>query len=299
MAEDLDPQGKLRRRANGAASGRTGSAGLVWLDGSLVDAADATISIFDHGLTVGDGVFETLKATGGKPFAARRHLERLRRSAQGLDLRVPFTDDQLRAAMAEVLASYDLPLARVRVTVTGGPAPLGSERGDEASTVIVAVGPLKDVTPSTAVWVVPWPRNERGAMAGIKTTSYAENVKALAFARARGCSEAIFHTTTDLLCEGTGSNVFVGIDGRLLTPPLSSGCLAGVTRELVLEVTDAVEADVPMGDFLAADEVFLTSTGRDVQSVHQVDDRNLPSPGPLTQAAADAFRAIVATTPDP
>ncbi len=271
----------------------------VWLDGSLVDAADATVSIFDHGLTVGDGVFETLKAVDGRPFATRRHLERLRRSAEGLDLRVPFTDEVLRAAMAEVLASHDLPLARVRVTITGGPAPLGSERGEDAATVIVAVGPLKAVTPSTAICVVPWPRNDRGAMAGIKTTSYAENVKALAHAKARGCTEAIFATTTDLLCEGTGSNVFVGIGGRLLTPPLSSGCLAGVTRDLLLELTDAVEEDLPMATFLAADEVFLTSTGRDVQPVHQVDDRHLPVPGTLTEAASRAFQALVAATDDP
>lgn len=271
----------------------------VWLDGALVDAASATVSIFDHGLTVGDGVFETLKAVDGRPFAARRHLERLRRSADGLDLRVPYSNDELRDAMAAVLSSHALPLARVRVTVTGGVAPLGSERGEGAATVVVAVGPLKDSEPATAVWVVPWPRNERGAMAGIKTTSYAENVKALAFAKARGCTEAIFPTTTDLLCEGTGSNVFVALDGRLVTPPLSSGCLAGVTRDLVLEVTDAVEADVHMSDFLAADEVFLTSTGRDVQPVHRVDDRPLPAPGPLTAAAAAAFRSLAATTDDP
>ena len=128
--------------------------------------------------------------------------------------------------------------------------------------------------------VVPWPRNERGAMAGIKTTSYAENVKALAYAKARGCTEAIFPTTTDLLSEGTGSNVFVGIGGRLLTPPLSSGCLAGVTRDLVLEVTDAIEEDIPMAAFLAADDVFLTSTGRDVQPVDRIDDRDAPGPRP-------------------
>jgi branched-chain amino acid aminotransferase len=271
----------------------------VWLDGGLVDAAGATISILDHGLTVGDGVFETLKAVDGRPFAVRRHLERLRRSADGLGLRVPFDDAVLRGAVAEVLASHDLPLARVRITVTGGAAPLGSERGEGAATVIVAVGPLKPATPSTAVCVVPWPRNERGAMAGVKTTSYAENVKALAFAKERGATEAIFPTTTDLLCEGTGSNVFVGIGGRLLTPPLASGCLAGVTRELVLEVTDAVEEDIPMAAFLAADEVLLTSTGRDVQPVHQVDDRRLPAPGPLTEAASRAFQALTATTDDP
>ena len=272
---------------------------MVWKDGSLVEARAATVSVFDHGLTVGDGVFETLKALDGRPFATRRHLDRLRRSAEGLGLRVPFDDEQLRAAMAEVLASCGLPSARVRVTVTGGVAPLGSERGESSATVVVAVGELKDSDPSAAVCVVPWPRNERGAMAGIKTTSYAENVKALAYAKERGCTEALFETTTGFLCEGTGSNVFVGIDGRLLTPPLSSGCLAGVTRDLLLEVTDAVEEDIPMAAFRDADEVFVTSTGRDVQPVHRVDDRGLSAPGPLTKAAAEAFAALVATSDDP
>jgi len=271
----------------------------VWINGRLVDATDATLSIFDHGLTVGDGVFETLKAIDGRPFATRRHLDRLRRSALGLELRIPFRDDELRAAMAEVLASYRLPLARVRITVTGGPAPLGSDRGEDPATVVVAVGHLKASDPTAAVCVVPWTRNERGAMAGIKTTSYAENVKALAYAKERDCAEAIFETTTGLLCEGTGSNVFVAIDDRLLTPPLSTGCLAGVTRDLLLEVTDAVEEDVPMAAFHGADEVFLTSTGRDVQPVHRVDDRALATDGPVTKAAAEAFRALVATRDDP
>ncbi|MFL6204783.1 MAG: aminotransferase class IV [Acidimicrobiales bacterium] len=272
---------------------------VVWLDGELVDARGATVSVFDHGLTVGDGVFETLKAIDGRPFATRRHLERLRRSAEGLGLRVPFDDGALRAAMAEVLASHDLPLARVRITVTGGPAPLGSERGEHQATVVVAAGELKQPDPTAAVCVVPWPRNERGAMAGIKTTSYAENVTALAYAKERGCTEALFETTTGLLCEGTGSNVFVGIAGRLLTPPLSSGCLAGVTRDLLLEVTDAVEEDIPMDALRGADEVLLTSTGRDVQPVHRVDGRDLPAPGPLTAAAAEAFAAEVAASDDP
>lgn len=272
---------------------------LVWINGALVAASEATVSVFDHGLTVGDGVFETLKALEGEPFATRRHLQRLRRSAAGLGLTVPATDGELRSAMADVLASHRLPLARVRVTLTGGTAPLGSERGDVGPTVVIAVGPLAPSAPSTAVCVVPWPRNERGAMAGIKTTSYAENVVALAFAKERGCTEAIFPTTAGLLSEGTGSNVFVAIAGRLLTPPLSSGCLAGVTRELVLEVTDAIEEDIPMEAFLSADEIFLTSTGRDVQPVHRVDDRELGAPGPLTQAAAAAFAEVAATSTDP
>jgi branched-chain amino acid aminotransferase len=271
----------------------------VWVDGSLVPAPEARVSVFDHGLTVGDGVFETLKAIDGVPFAVRRHLDRLRRSARALGLEVPVDDDTLRRAIAGVLAGADLPSARVGVTVTGGAAPLGSERIGSTATVIVAVAELAPAAPTTAVCVVPWPRNERGALAGVKSTSYAENVVALAHAKERGCSEAIFATTTGLLCEGTGSNVFVAIGGRLVTPPLSSGCLAGVTRELVLEVTDAVEDDIPMAAFERADEVFLTSTGRDVQAVHQVDDRAIAAPGPLTQTARDAFAALAAAQLDP
>ena len=273
--------------------------GEVWLNGSMVAAAQATVSIFDHGLTVGDGVFETLKAIEGVPFAPRRHLERLRRSAFGLGMRIPYEDDELRAAMDLVLASHDLPLARVRVTATGGESPLGSERGTSGATVIVAASELAEAEPSTAVCTVPWPRNERGAMAGIKTTSYAENVVALSYARDRDCTEAIFATTTGLLCEGTGSNVFAVIGGRLVTPPLSSGCLAGVTRDLILELTDGVEEDITMADLFAADEVFLTSTGRDVQPVHRVDDQRFAVPGEHTRAVAIAFADLIATTPDP
>jgi branched-chain amino acid aminotransferase len=271
----------------------------VWVNGSLVPASEATVSVFDHGLTVGDGVFETLKALDGVPFAVRRHLDRLRRSAGALGLEVPVDDDALRRAITDVLASATLPMARVRVTVTGGAAPLGSERGAAPATVIVAAAELATAAPTTAVCVVPWPRNERGALVGVKSTSYAENVVALAYAKERGCSEALFATTTGLLSEGTGSNVFVAIGGRLVTPPLSSGCLAGVTRDLVLEVTDAVEDDIPMGAFEQADEVFLTSTGRDVQAVDRVDDRVLAAPGPLTAAAATALAELEAAEVDP
>ena len=268
---------------------------VVWVNGSLRSEAEAVVSVFDHGLTVGDGVFETIKAVDGTPFALRRHLDRLRRSAAALGFTVPTSDDELRVAIAGVLAAAPRPSARVRVTVTGGPAPLGSERGASTPTVVVAAADLAPPSPTTAVCTVPWPRNERGALAGVKSTSYAENVVALAHARERGCTEALFATTTGALCEGTGSNVFVVLDDRLVTPPLTAGCLAGVTRELVLEVTDAVEADVMMDDLQRATEVFLTSTGRDVQGVHRIDDRDLPAPGPRTAAAAMALAALHAT----
>ena len=274
---------------------------LVWLDGSLVDATDATVSIFDHGLTVGDGVFETLKAIDGRPFATRRHLDRLRRSADGLEPPDPVRRRPApRAPWPRCWRPTTCRSPASAITVTGGPAPLGSERGEDPATVVVAVGDLKDSDPTAAVCVVPWPRNERGAMAGIKTTSYAENVKALAYAKERGCAEAIFETTTGLLCEGTGSNVFVAIDGRLLTPPLSSGCLAGVTRDLVLEVTDAVEEDIPMAAFRRRRRGLPHQHGprRPARPPGRRPRARRPT-DPLTKAAAEAFRALVATTDDP
>lgn len=147
---------------------------------------------------------------------------------------------------------------------------------------------------------MPWTRNEKGALTGLKTTSYGENVVALARAHAAGASEALFANTQGQLCEGTGSNVFVVIGGRLLTPPLESGCLAGITRALVADWAGAEEAELPLGALAEAGEVFLTSTLRDVQAVHRVDDRTLSgAPGPVTAKAMRVFAERAAADPNP
>ncbi|MDJ0346335.1 aminodeoxychorismate lyase [Streptomyces sp. H10-C2] len=261
----------------------------IWVDGSLRNAGDATVSVLDHGLTVGDGVFETLKSVEGKAFAITRHLDRLTRSARGLGLAEPDLDEVRRGCDA-VLAANPLPLGRLRITYTGGPSPLGSDRGDARPTLIIALGEAAVRPDTTAVVTVPWTRNERGALTGLKTTSYGENVVALARAHAQGASEAIFGNTVGRLCEGTGSNIFVVLGGRLLTPPLASGCLAGITRELVAEWSGAQEADLPLEVLAEAGEIFLTSTLRDVQAVRLVDGRELPgAPGPVTSKAMRVF----------
>ncbi|HVL29072.1 MAG TPA: aminotransferase class IV [Acidimicrobiales bacterium] len=271
----------------------------LWIDGQLLTEPDARVSPFDHGLLTGDGVFETMRVYGGVPFAARRHLDRLARSAAVLGLPLP-DPLELAAAMAQVVAANRLDEGRLRVTVTGGPAPLGSARGAAAPTVIVAGGPMSPWPPATPVVVVPWPRNERGALAGVKSISYGENVVALGYALERGAGEAVFPNLAGNLCEGTGSNVFVGAGGRLVTPPLSSGCLAGVTRELLLGLVDVVEEDLPAGALAEADEAFVSSSTREVQPVSSVDGRPLPAaPGPLTAAAAAAFARLVAADADP
>jgi len=247
---------------------------------------------------VGDGVFAAVKVVDNVPFALTRHLERLRRSARALGL--PEVDtDEVRRGVAAALEGQELPMGRIRITYTGGPAPLGSGRGDEAPTLIVVAAAAKAHARTTKVVTFPWPRNERGVLAGVKSTSYAENVIALAHAAEAGASEAIFANLAGNVCEGTGSNIFYVIDGELRTPTLASGCLAGVTRKLIIEWCGASEVDEPYAVLEAASEIFLASTIRDVQGVHQFDDRALEAPGPVTAEVMRTWSAREAENPDP
>ncbi len=275
----------------------------VWVgDRLLDDPGTPAVSVLDHGLTVGDGVFETAKAAQGRPFALTRHLDRLSVSARGLGLPEP-DHDLIRTAVSTVLDGAQDPVVRVRITWTAGPAPLGSDRGDPADyagpTLVVVASDGVRRADSVAIATVPWPRNERSAVAGLKTTSYAENVVALAEAHRRGASEAIFANTRGELCEGTGCNVFYVLDGQVLTPTLESGCLAGITRALVIEWCDVVETDAPLEVLKRADEVFLAGTTRDVQPVHRVDDRDMGAAGPLTQQVAETFTRRAGEDDDP
>jgi branched-chain amino acid aminotransferase len=271
----------------------------TWVNGRLLDDPEApAVTVVDHGLTVGDGVFETVKVVQGQPFALSRHLRRLAHSAAGLGL-PPVDEQEVRRGVVAVLDDWYLTRGRLRLTYTGGNAPLGSARGDGQPTLVVVADELPPWPGPTAVVTVPWTRNERGALAGLKTTSYAENVVALAHAKHRGASEAIFANTLGDLCEGTGSNVFYVLDGELRTPTLASGCLAGISRELLLEWYGAREVDAPVDVLRSAEEIFLVSTTRDVQPVQRCDDRELVAPGPVTAKCMQVWAEREAATADP
>ncbi|WP_157253091.1 aminotransferase class IV [Nonomuraea typhae] len=272
----------------------------VWVNGEILDPAQASVSVFDHGLMVGDGVFETIKIVNGESFALTRHLDRLRLSARRMDLPEPDTD-AIADGIGKLLAAAPAwALGRIRVTYTSGPGPLGSDRGNKGTTSVVIVDEQPPFPATAAVTVVPWPRNERGALSGVKSTSYGDNAKALAYAKARGGGEAVFGNLAGNLCEGTGSNVFIVRDGRLITPTLAAGPLAGVTRALVIEWCGAEEVDVPLQAFYEAEEAFLTSTTRDVQPIALVDETELPvAPGPITAKAMRVFAERSAADLDP
>jgi branched-chain amino acid aminotransferase len=278
---------------------------LTWIDGQLVPASAAALPVLDHAVTVGDAVFEAIKLVRGQPFALTRHVQRMGRSAAGLSLEPPPPDllqdginGVIEANRALLVNTHDV----LRLTWTAGTGQVGSGRVPGAQGRLIAEitfgGPP---APSTSVITVPWARNDQGALVGLKTTSYAENALALTRARAVGATEALFPNTHGSLCEGTGSNVFLVLDGELVTPPLNDGPLAGVTRALVIEWSGVKERSVPMERLWDADEVFITSTGRDVQAVIAADGVQIANGeiGPITRAAAASFAAGQAASMDP
>jgi branched-chain amino acid aminotransferase len=227
-------------------------------------------------VAAGDGVFEAVKVVGGRPFALDRHLERLESGAAVVGLEVD--RDAVRREVAAALERQPLELGRLRITCTG------------PGTVAVVAAAMSPQPGTTQIVTAPWPRNECGALTGLKATSYADNLVALSHARERGGSEAVFANLAGHLCEGTASNVFYVLDGELRTPSPASGCLPGVTRALVLEWYGGQQVDEPLAKIREqASEVFLVSTTRDVQGVHRWDDRVL-HPGEVTRAAQVAWR---------
>ena len=273
----------------------------VYVSGALLDEAEAKVSVFDHGLVVGDGVFETILLHDGAAFALGRHLDRLERSARGLGIAAP-PRAVVADAVAQTIAASGRRSGRIRITVTAGRGPLGSGREKSEPTLVVAIADLGEVHDVADVVTVPYRRNEFGALTGLKTTSYGENALALAKAAELGAEEAILSNTSGMLCEGTGSNVFVVLDGELLTPPLSSGCLAGITRALVLESGLGREADIAFSDFSAErlDEAFLTGTLRGVSPIATIDGVALrAAPGAMALAAAKRYGELLAGDPEP
>lgn len=272
------------------------SSSIVWLNGRLLPVSEARISPFDRGFLLGDGVFETLACRGGRAIAVRRHWERLRASCEATGLAAP-EQEVFREALDAVARANDLADARLRATLTrGGPA---------SGTMLVTASELTTWPALEKVRVVPWTRNEHDALAGVKSVSYGGNIRALAFAKAHGAGEALFANTRGDLCEGATSNVFLVKDGVIRTPPLSSGCLAGVTRALVIELCQKHgialhEEPLPVSVLDECDEVLITSSTRDVQAVGQADDRVLPlAPGPVTSRVASLLRDLVAQNADP
>lgn len=263
---------------------------LLVHNGRLRPAGEALVGARDGLVACGRGVFETLAAYHGTPFRALEHLERLARGATLLDLARP-DDDTLLAAMRAALKANDLlnaEKARLRVT-------LSSPADEHAHWWVEATPPPPH--PSTArVITGPFFRNERSLLAGLKTVNYGDNAVALRLALAAGADEALFANTRDELCEGTWSNVFARIDDTWHTPPLSSGCLPGITRSVVIGLFE--EHGIPLLEsplsYTAAGRVssaFLTSSLREIQPISSIDGRPL-EPSAETNSLQSSYRQL-------
>jgi len=275
-----------------------------WINDELVSIEDAKISVLDHGFTVADGVFETLLVTDSNVFAIDRHLTRLAKSAAGLGIAPP-NFSQISKGISQVLAKNPkIDFGRIRITLTSGSGPLGSERTTSEPTLVISLAEQAAWPESTTILLVPWTRNENSPLVGLKTTSYAENVLALAAAKEHGFSEAIFCDTSGRLCEGTGTNIFLVQDQTIITPSEESGLLRGITRDLVIELArdagfSVIESDVDPSELWQCDEVFVTSSTRDIHPVTglakldtlgNVVDNRLMESGLLTAKLGNVFR---------
>ncbi len=274
------------------------------VDGLVTPAAEARVSVLDNGFTFGDAVYETLRTYGGRPFALYRHLGRLRRSAAGLGIALPLSDEELWARLDALLARAGNPESYLRVMVTRGVGEV-SYRFErvQGPTVVMLAKPYEPLPPEryasgVALALVAVRRNAPQALdPALKTCNLLNNVLATREAQARGAFEAVMLNEHGEVAEGAGSNVFVVREGRLLTPPLQAGILAGITREVVLELCPGLGQPVSVEplrvpDLLRADEIFVTSTLKEVVGAATLDGRPVGRgrPGPVTLRLLQAYR---------
>lgn len=259
----------------------------LWCNGQWLDSYDFTASPTDRGLLLGLGLFETILAVDGRPIHVDLHEARMKASCMRLGWKPEFPD--LTGVMEELIRVNELAegRARLRLSITGGSGLIHDLSLGADHVIWITATPAADAPPSTSANLSPWRRNENSALAGLKCASYAENLIALEHATAAGFEETLFLNTAGHLCEAATSNVFVVKDGAVFTPPLDSGCLPGVTRQVVIEMTarlgiSCIESGLTIDDLHSADEIFLTSSIRGVMGLARFENRDLPT-GPVTR----------------
>lgn len=278
----------------------------VWIDGKLYDKKDARISVFDHCVLYGDGVFEGIRLYDGCIFRLRQHLERLWSSAKFMMLEMPMTMDEMRDAVVETVRANDLQDGYIRLVVTRGEGDLGlnPKLCPRPTVFIIAANitlyPAEYYENGLEIITVPTQRFNVGAWnARVKSCNYINNVMAKIEGQIAGVLEALMLDSNGYVVECTGDNVFIAKNGVLTTPPVYLGALKGITRDAVLEIAADAGYQVKEEPFTRfevfdADEVFLTGTAAEVVPVVKVDNRPIGKgkPGPITKELNKKFRAL-------
>lgn len=271
----------------------------LWCNGQWFDSVNFSVSPLDRGGILGLGLFETMLAVDGVPLFVGRHLARLEASCQRLGWQVALPDLQETAAKLLVKNRLGVGRARIRLTVTAGSGTLRDLALGPDHLVWMVALPAGNSPTRLSANLSPWPRNEHSPLAGLKCASYAENLVALDHARRQGFEETIFLNTAGHLCEAATANLFLVKNGALQTPPLDSGCLPGIARQLVLEWAagqgiPCVERPLGLADLQAADEVFLSSAIHGPVSLSRFETQSFAH-GPVTEV----FRKLWSESPRP
>lgn len=278
----------------------------VYISGKLYEKEDAKISVYDHGLLYGDGVFEGIRSYGGKVFRLDEHLKRLWDSAKAIWLTIPMSREDLARAVYDTLRANNIADGYIRLVVTRGAGTLGLDpnRTSDPQVIIItdhiALYPREMYEKGLEIITVSVVRNHPAAMSPrIKSLNYLNNILAKIEGLQAGCVEALMLNTKGEVAECTGDNIFLVRDGVLLTPPNEAGILEGVTRQAVIELareTKREVREVPLTkhDVYIADEMFLTGTAAEVIPVVKVDSRQIGGgrPGPITRDLMERFHAL-------
>lgn len=285
---------------------RPNSSAVCWLNGKIVAAEQARISVFDHGLLYGDGVFEGIRFYNGKAFRLRAHLERLLLSARAIALEIPYSIEALANAVLETIAAAPDSNGYLRMVVTRGVGPLGIDpsRCHSPQLFIIAdiLHMVSDRVRTEGAKIIIAATRRLGADGldpRIKSLNYLNHILARMEATHAGADEAILLNSAGRIAEGSADNIFLVKKNELLTPPVIEGALDGITRQVVLELAEqlgipARETPLAPYDLFTADECFLTGTGAELIPVGYADGRTIPScPGPVYQQLAKAFRELV------
>ena len=277
----------------------------VYINGKLFDKADAKVSVYDHGLLYGDGVFEGIRVYHGKVFKHREHVERLYESALSIALEIPLSRDDMMKAVEETVKANEKHNGYIRLIVTRGPGNLGLDPTSCVPQVIIIVDdislyPAKLYESGMEIITSSLIRNHPNALnPRIKSLNYLNNILAKIEAIRAGVFEAIMLNHKGEVAECTGDNLFIVKKGVLKTPPSDSGILEGVTRNMVLDLAKAagiptVECGLTRHDVYIADECFLTGTAAEIIGVTKVDGRPIGTgtPGPVTKLLRERYQAV-------
>ncbi|MDI3257525.1 MAG: branched-chain-amino-acid transaminase [Kyrpidia sp.] len=279
---------------------------LIYLNGEFVDPKRAVVSVFDHGFLYGDGIFEGIRAYGGNIFRLRQHIVRLYESAKSILLQIPLTFEEMQRAVAETVRRNGLKDAYIRLVVSRGPGDLGLDpRNCSGANVIIIADQIKlypqeFYDQGLRVVTVPTRRNNPDALnPKIKSLNYLNNILTKIEAARAGALEALILNQDGYVCEGSGDNVFIVKNGRVITPPTYLGALEGITRNAIIEICrqegiPVSEEPFTRHDVFVADECFLTGTAAELVPVVEVDGREVGRgvPGEMTKHLTEKFRAL-------